>query len=509
MPQTRTVGGAGRAAHRAAAGLLVLALTACSADSAVPQGEPASRPSAETASRPPTPELAWTACGGDFACATLEVPLVADDPSQGTVPLAVTRLEAADPANRVGAVVVNPGGPGLSAVDHLQATWSQVLPVVRERFDLVAFDPRGVGRSAPVRCASTAELDRYFALDPAPDDPGELEALVEGNAALTAACARSAGRLLGHLGTADAVADLDRVRAAVGDEQLTYLGFSYGTTIGAAYLDRHPDRVRAMVLDSPFPASLSWDQVLTGQAAGFERALSAFLDDCERTSCAYRAAVPGELAAAYDRLVARVDAAPLPGDATRRVGPGELLLGVLAALYDEQQGWPALAAALAAAEQGDGAPLLGLADGYLGRGPEGYTNVNEANLAVNCSDRPWPDEPSAYVELAERLAERAPHFGAPVALAGLACATWPAVPEELPAPVTGEGAAPVVVVATTGDPATPYAWALDLADRLESAVLLTWRGQGHTVYGVDGPPCVVEAVDAYLLELEVPERRTC
>ena len=219
---------------------------------------------------------------------------------------------------------------------------------------------------------------------------------------------------------------------------MTSLGFSYGATIGAAYLDRHPDRVRAMVLDSAFPASLTWEQVLSGQAAGFERALRAFLVDCERTSCAYRTAVPDELAAAYDRLVARVDAAPLPGDSTRTVGPGELLLGVLAALYDEEQ-WPVLAAALA----------------------------------------------------------------------GLACATWPAVPEELPAPVTGEGAAPVVVVATTGDPATPYAWAVDLADRLESAVLLTTRGQGHTVYGVDGPPCVVEAVDAYLLELEVPEPRTC
>ena len=509
MPQTRTVGGAGRAARRAAAGLLVLVLTACSADSAAPQDEPASRPSAETASRPPTPELAWTPCGGDFACATLEVPLVADDPSQGTVPLAVTRLEAADPANRIGAVVVNPGGPGLSAVDHLQATWSQVLPVVRERFDLVAFDPRGVGRSAPVRCASTAELDRYFALDPAPDDPGELEALVEGNAALTAACARGAGRLLGHLATEQAAADLERVRVALGGEQLTYLGFSYGTTIGAAYLDRFPEQVRAMVLDSAFPRSLTWQQVLTGQATGFERALTAFLADCERTDCEFRGQVRGELPAAYDRLVARVDDAPLPGDGTRQVGPGELSLAVAAALYDQESGWPALAAALAAAEQGDGLPLLVLADAYLGRGPEGYSNVNEANLAVNCSDRPWPDDPQAYVALAEQLAVEAPRFGPSVALAGLSCATWPAKPQEQPRAVTGAGAPPVLVVATTGDPATPYAWSVDLVERLDSGVLLTHRGQGHTVYDVDGPACVVEAVDAYLLTLEVPEQRTC
>jgi pimeloyl-ACP methyl ester carboxylesterase len=183
------------------------------------------------------------------------VPLVDDDPAQGTVPLALTRLEAADPAQRIGSIVVNPGGPGVSAVEYLQSAWSQVLPVVRERFDLVAFDPRGVGRSTPVRCASPAELDRYFALDPTPDDAAELDALVRGNAAVAAGCARGAGRLLGHLSTVEAAADLDRVRTAVGDDQLTYLGFSYGTTLGAVYADRFPDRVRAMVLDSAFPPS--------------------------------------------------------------------------------------------------------------------------------------------------------------------------------------------------------------------------------------------------------------
>ena len=507
----RTGGGArgGRGTGLAAVvTVLVTLLSACSSGTDSPRGRPAS-PAGPSPSPSPSSDLAWTACGEGFTCATLDVPVAEDDPAQGTVALALTRLAAADPDNRIGSVVVNPGGPGLSAVDYLQAAWAQVLPVVRERFDLVAFDPRGVGRSAPLRCAGGGDLDRFFALDPSPDDPGELASLVDANTALAAACARSAGRLLGHLATADAVADLDRVRAAVGDEQLTYLGYSYGTTIGAAYLDRHPDRVRAMVLDSPFPLSLTWEQVLTGQAVGFERALAAFLEDCERTGCAYRAAVRGDLAAAYDRLVARVDAAPLPGDGTRTLGPGQLFLGVVAALYDEQSLWPALADALAAAEQGDGSLLLGLADTYVGRGPEGYSNVNEANLAVNCSDRPWPAAPGAYVGLAERLAERAPRFGQAVALSGLSCVGWPATPDELPEPVTGEGAAPVVVVATTGDPATPYAWAVDLADQLESAVLLTHRGEGHTVYGVDGPACLVEAVDAYLLELEVPARRAC
>jgi pimeloyl-ACP methyl ester carboxylesterase len=488
--------------------VLVALLPSCSADPA-PTDDPSPRPSPRPSAAQPAGDLTWTPCGEAFTCAVLDVPLVDGDPAQGTVPLALTRLPAADPDARVGSIVVNPGGPGLSAVDSLQATWSQVLPVVRERFDLVAFDPRGVGGSSPVRCAGTAELDRYFALDPTPDDAAELAALVAGNASLVAGCARGAGRLLGHLSTAEAAEDLERVRVAVGDEQLTYLGFSYGTTIGAAYLERYPDRVRAMVLDSVLPPSLTWEQVLTGQALGFDRALAAFLDDCEQAGCDYRRQVDGELGAAYDRLVARVDAQPLPGDGTRALGPGELVLGVIAALYDRASGWPALAAGLSAAEQGDGLPLLALADGYLGRGPEGYTNVNEANLAVNCSDRPWPDDPAAYVALADRLAERAPRFGRSTALAGLSCATWPAKPADEPDPVTAEDAPPVVVVATTGDPATPYAWSVALADRLRSAVLLTHEGQGHTVYDVDGPTCVVEAVDAYLLELTVPDAQTC
>lgn len=509
MAQTSTVRAGGRSALLVATSAVVVLVLAAlvlvtGPDAAPPRAAPRS-----SAPSTPAPDLGWAPCGDGFSCATLDVPVDEDDPAGGTVALALTRLPAADPENRIGSVVVNPGGPGLSAVDHLQATWAQVLPVVRERFDLVAFDPRGVGRSAPVRCATTAELDRWFALDPSPDDPAELDALVQGSAALTAGCARGAGRLAGHLSTEQAAADLERVRRAVGDERLTYLGYSYGTTIGAAYLDRFPERVRAMVLDGAFPQSLTWEQVLTGQSTGFEQALAAFLADCERTACDYRRQVRGPLPAAYDRLSARVDRAPLPGDATRDVGPGELFLAVAASLYDRGTGWPALAAALTAAEQGDGGPLLALADSYVGRGPEGYSNVNEANLVVTCSDRPWPREPAAYVALAERLEREAPRFGASVVLASLPCATWPAPADEQPRAVRGEGAPPVVVVGTTGDPATPYDWAVDLAGQLDSGVLLTSRGEGHTAYDVDGPPCVVEALDAYLLTLAVPEQRTC
>jgi pimeloyl-ACP methyl ester carboxylesterase len=326
VPSNVTARRAGRGARLAATALAVALVAACSSPSG-PRDERAPAGPTSGASASGGEDLAWKACGGGFECAVLDVTLVEDEPARGTVPLALTRLPAADRVNRVGSIVVNPGGPGLSAVDHLQAAWTSTLPVVRERFDLVAFDPRAVGRSSPLRCASTAELDRYFALDPTPDGPEELTALAQGAGALATACARGAGRLLGHLSTAAAVGDLEAVRVAVGDERLTYLGYSYGTTIGAGYLDRFPDRVRAMVLDSPIPASLTWDEVLTGQAVGFERALAAFLADCERTPapCAARSAATSD--AAYDRRLASVEDAPLPGDGTRNLSsPGEAFL---------------------------------------------------------------------------------------------------------------------------------------------------------------------------------------
>jgi len=266
---------------------------------------------------------------------------------------------------------------------------------VRARFDLVAFDPRGVGRSAPVRCGTTPELDAYFALDPTPDDPAEVRAYEEGNALLVAGCERRAGDALAHVSTVDAAEDMERLRAALGDDRLTYLGYSYGTSLGAAYLDRFPERTRAMVLDGGIDPTLTWDRLLAGQSSGFDRALEAFLADCEKERCAFRRQVSGPLAAAYDRLAAEVERTPLRGTGGRTVGPGEFSLGVGAGLYSRDSGWPAIAAALAAADRGDGRPLLALSDSYLQRGPDGYANISEANLAVNCTDRPWPRETGA------------------------------------------------------------------------------------------------------------------
>jgi pimeloyl-ACP methyl ester carboxylesterase len=495
---------------------LTLVSAACSADEREPAADASPPPtSPSVAAGAPEPEMvaldpsAWTACESGFECATLPVPLVEGDPGKGTVELALTRRRAPGPEMPLGSLVVNPGGPGASAIDYLQSAWEQIPEAVRARFDLVAFDPRGVGRSAPVRCADTEELDAYFHLDPEPDDDAELEALVAGNEQLVAGCAQRSGDLLPHVSTGDAARDLDRVRAAVGDTRLTYLGYSYGTSLGAAYLERFPSKVRAMVLDGGIDPMLTWDQLLEGQSSGFDRALEAFLADCERTRCAFRQAVQGDLGAAYDALAARVEQQPLPGDGDRTVGPGEFSLGVGAGLYSRANGWPTIAVGLAQAQGGDGATLLALSDSYLDRGPDGYANVSEANLAVNCIDRPWPEQTQPYLALAERVQRESPRFGPAIALSGLACAEWPVDPVDEPHRIVAEGAPPVVVIGTTGDPATPYAWSEALAEQLSSGVLVTYRGDGHTVYRAGAPECLLRPVNDYLLSGKAPSPLAC
>ena len=488
-----------------------LTLTACSAGDA--PALPAERPAPTAVTTPsasPAALSAWEPCpaADGFECATLPVPLSDDDPSAGQIDLALTRRVTAG-KDRIGSLIVNPGGPGASAVEYLQAAYQDLPEPVRQRFDVVAFDPRGVGSSAPVRCSTTDELDRYFHLDPSPDDAGELAAYAEGNKALTDGCQRRSGRVLPHVSTAVAAADLDRVRTALGEPRLNYLGYSYGTSIGAAYLERYPHRVRAMVLDGAVDPTLTWDALLEGQSRGFDTALNAFLADCARSPCAFRDAVRGDLGAAYDALAARVESRPLPGEGARTVGPGEMSLGVGAGLYSREYGWPAISDALAAAQGGDGAALLALSDTYLERGPSGYANVSEANIAVNCIDRPWPRTTKPYLDLAERVGRTSPRFGPAIALSGLACASWPVPPVDRPQPVTGQGAPAVVVIGTTRDPATPYAWSQSLADQLTSGVLMTYDGDGHTIYRAGAPACITRPVNTYLITGKAPPATRC
>ncbi|MBI2767453.1 MAG: alpha/beta fold hydrolase [Chloroflexi bacterium] len=448
----------------------------------------------------PAPALEWTSCGGSFQCATLTVPIDYARPTGPTLDLALVRLPASNPAQRTGSLLVNPGGPGASAVDFVFGLAPALAAEIRARFDIVGFDPRGVGESTPIVCHEN--LQQYFAADPSPDTQAEWDQMKAVAKAFSDGCAAKYAGLLPYLGTRNTARDMEQVRIALGEQKLSYLGYSYGTVIGAVYADMYPDRVRAFVLDGAFNFySIDGPEALRRQSVAFEGALNAFLADCSARRCPLAAG--GDPRTALDTLLAQVDAAPLPAPgADRPAGPGEVGLGISEALYSARL-WPALGAALAQAIAGDGSGMVQLADEYLRRDADGsYPNLQEVYVAVSCLDYSWPSNPEAFRALAASQAQDAPHFGSANLLeSALPCATWPAPPQPLGAP-TALGAPPILVIATTNDPATPFADGAALSNQLESGTLLIHVGEGHTVYG-SGNACVTPIVNAYLLDLAV------
>jgi len=436
----------------------------------------------EPAAPPPAPELVWAPCDA-AECATLAVPLDHDAPDGATIELALARLPAT--GDRIGPLLVNFGGPGSRTVEALAAfPWPQAI---RARFDIVAVDPRGVGGSTPLACGlPAAEL---YALDHGVDDEAERQALLDASEAYARDCDERHGELLPHVGTVDVARDLDAVRAAMGDEQLSYLGYSYGTSIGQAYAERFPARVRAMVLDGIVDPALAGLDTAVQQADGFEVALARWADACDR-----RSTCPGpDPVAAVDAALAAAEDGVPAGE--RRLGPGQATIGLALALYAEAL-WPSLDAAVAGVLDGDGAPMLALADQYA--------SLVEfpAYFAVSCLDARWPDDPAAVLAAAEEAGRRSPRFGEALVNDYLRCAVWPQPPDPL-GPIAAEGAPPLLLVSTTGDPATPHAGALVVADRLASATLLTHEGDGHTI-AFQGSGCVDDTVTSYLVDLEVP-----
>ena len=492
----------------------VLASSPTSSTPASASAAPTSTPSARTSASPTppaAPALVWTPCRDGFECSTLTAPLDYAAPAAGNIRLRLIRIRASRPAGRVGALVVNPGGPGVSAVDFLRSFAADGVPApIRRSFDLVAFDPRGTTGSSPVHCATTAQFDRYVHVDPDPDNAAEVRALLAANRSFDEGCRRRSGSLLRHVSTADAARDMDRLRAALREPRLTYLGYSYGTALGAAYLDLFPTHVRAMVLDGALDPRSTWDQLLAGQARGFDQALGSFLGWCQAhpSTCGFRQAVSGDLGAAFDRLKSGVETRELTGDGHRTVGPGEFSYGVGQALYSTSY-WEFLGTALADATHGDGGLLLQLSDLYLDRTDKGYANTIEANNAVNCVDKPWPRDAASYQRLAAKVKAYAPRFGPDIAWSGSTCAYWPVPPTGRPHPVTGAGSPPILVIGTTRDPATPYVWAVGLAHQLQHGVLLTHDGDGHTAYRAGARACVVDPVDSYLLTGRAPTPTRC
>ena len=503
----------------------LLALPACTERSPRPTASPSATSPAPSSSAPSASassggtsldatirrygaaRLAWKGCDDGFECATLTVPLDYDEPDGDTIGISVIRLKARRAGRRIGSLVLNPGGPGGSGVEFARQA-PQLLPGgIRDRFDVVSFDPRGVGESSPVDCLNDAELDALLAVDPSPDDAREKKALFDASRQQVAKCGQRSGKLLPHVSTVDVAKDMDVLREALGDEKLTYLGYSYGTLLGARYAEQFPGNVRALVLDGALDPTLSARQTSQAQAVGFDRALAAFFADCVRAGCAF--ASHGDIAATYDRLVADIDRSPLPAGGGRRLGPSEALFGVAAALYSREYGWPVLRGALEDAySRRDGARLMALFDSLVERDDEGhYSNSVEAQAAVLCLDNRHERTEAAYDADAVAFRRVAPRFGPAIAYGASACAFWPVPPVSRPGPIRAPRSAPIVVVGTLRDPATPYAWSQALAQQLPG-VLVTYDGDGHTAYGYRRSTCVENVVDAYLIDLRVPKAGT-
>ena len=498
----------------------VLAVSSCAPGSSTPPAGPAAQ--AELAALPKaTPsalapyygqKLNWHSCGvPGFECATMKAPLDYAHPGAGDIRLAVSRKKATGPGKRLGSLLVNPGGPGGSAVGYLQSYAGLGYPApVRARYDMVAVDPRGVARSEPVECLDGREMDAYTQTDTTPDDSGETAELVDAYKEFAEACGAHAPRLLRHVSTVEAARDMDILRAALGDDRLNYVGASYGTFLGATYAGLFPDRVGRLVLDGALDPSLSARRLNLDQTAGFETAFRSFAKDCVRQPDCPLGTKASEVGPNLEAFFRKLDARPIPtGDVSgRRLGESLATTGVIAAMYDEGA-WAQLREALTSAmEENDGAGLLALSDSYYERDPDGrYANLMSANAAVNCLDLPAAfSDPDQVEKALPSFRKASPVFGEGLAWASLNCAYWPVKPTGEPHRIQAKGAAPIVVVGTTRDPATPYRWAQSLADQLSSARLLTYVGDGHTAYG-RGSACIDSAINTYLVQGTPPAQK--
>jgi pimeloyl-ACP methyl ester carboxylesterase len=440
--------------------------------------------------------------GGDrplsFGCGKLRVPLDYRDPSGPAITLFLIRVRLAGQQDRIGSLVVNPGGPGGSGADAAVSLGLSLPTDVLKRFDVVGFDPRGVGLSTPVECISDQLKDESLELDPDAPDAFAAQARLSGR--VSADCAAKYGDDLQHFNTEETARDLDLVRQAVGDSRLTYLGYSYGTRLGSVYAQLFPKRVRALVLDGAVDPKADEVASAQTQAAGFEEAFDQFAADCKARTAACR--IGPDPRATVNRILAEARRSPIPGGSDgRRATAGPVLLAIVSALYDRGD-WARLESALADAGKGDSGGLFRLADRYNERDDNGhYTNLADANTAINCADTA-EKVPDATVRRAlTSWRAKYPLFGSSLALGLLTCQQWRAPREPVPA-VRAAGAPPVLVIGTPNDPATPYASAKVLASTLASGRLLTWRGEGHTAY--PKTRCVTAAVDAYLIDLTVP-----
>ncbi|MEU0358246.1 alpha/beta hydrolase [Streptomyces cyaneofuscatus] len=463
-------------------------------------------PAALTSQRPDwkrcTAPSGGSAPGSEWRCTSVKVPLDHAKPSGETIAVALIRKQARDKDRRLGSMLFNFGGPGGSGVEILPRAAAS-YEKLNSRYDLVGFDPRGVAASSGVNCRTDEEQEQALrSVDLTPDTAAEEAAFIKDGADFGAGCLRRSGKVLPHVGTSNAARDLDLIREVLGDDKLSYFGFSYGTELGGTYAHLFPQNVGRTVLDAVVDPTADGIGHARNQATGFQRALENYLKD--------RGENPKAGSERIARMLARIDRKPLPTASGRELTESLAVTGIVTPLYS-QSSWPALTAALDEAEdKGTGDGLLQLADSYNGRGEDGrYDTQAHSQRAISCADsksRPTVDEARALLPEFRKLS---PVFGPFLAwdTAGW-CAQWPVDGEHETPETSAPGAGPILVIGTTGDPATPYEGAQRMADELGKGVgiMLTNKGEGHGAYGESD--CVTEAVDSYFLDGKVPEDGT-
>lgn len=441
--------------------------------------------------------LKWTACKDGFDCSTLNVPLDYKHPEGESIALSVVRLQA---NNAVGSLLLNPGGPGGSGIEYVRAATYVVSQNLIKRYDIVGFDPRGVGESTPVKCLTDAQTDEIIAADGSPDNQVEIDRIVALNKQFANACAKKSPDLFRFVDTVSAARDMDILRSALGDDKLNWLGKSYGTFLGATYAELFPHRVGRMVLDGVIDPALTNEALSYGQALGFEDALRRFIADCStHDDCpldASRAVAYQQVAGMLNSL----DEQPVQLNNGRIITEAMAFIGVLGSLYDKQYGWPQLRSNLSEALESSFDGLATSLDLYISRGSDGkYTdNSNDAIATINCLDRPDRASIRQTRNLVKSWRKDAPLFGEYLAWSNLSCTYWKTPATSKPHKISANGAPNILLVGTTHDPATPYVWAQSLAKQLADATLLTLDGDGHTAY-MQGSVCIDRAVDRYFL----------
>lgn len=451
--------------------------------------------------------LTWSSCGGGMQCATATAPLDWADPSAGDIELALIRQPATS-GNRIGSLLVNPGGPGGSGYDFINDSVDYATDErLQSSFDIVGFDPRGVNRSTAVTCYDDpAELDSYI-YDIVPGDPGSdawLAATAANAKEFGERCLELSGPLLGLVDTPNAARDLDMLRAALGDTTLNYVGYSYGTLLGLVYAELFPERTGRLVLDGAVdPAATDFEGTAT-QAKGFESALTAFLADCASTSdCPFDGSVTSSLRE-IRALLDSLDASPLRGEDGRQLGSATMFIAIILPLYN-QSNWQYLRQLFTEVFEGDSSYAFQLADNYNGRNPDGTyrDNQTEAFISINCLDARGDGTVETMRDEAAELKSIAPVFGPQMSWGGTGCPNWPVLPKRDRLPIVAPGSADILVIGTTNDPATPYSWAVTVADTLENGHLVTYNGEGHTAYNKSNA-CVNDVVDDFLIDGTVP-----